>query len=251
MRVRTIQPFPWLEEMPAGNAAEWEPFTFTLKESMEYYWRVQEMSIECEFTATCDDVTPGDARTYNVTIACSRYSIFSSAAIADGSEIELLGDGPANGDDALWRGQDSQTVAAWLSAAGTNSVNFNSDLKMWTPGSAGSRGTWLPADPLTVAPSCNIGFTANVSVSGSGLMPPTLTVSTIDPGAGTHTGNFVTNIFGENVTFYWVGEPGDYAFTWDDVDIVSITKTGWYSYSGVWDPATGAQLLDPRTASVP
>ncbi len=247
MRTRHYAPLPYLDAMPAGNAAAWEPFTFTLKEAMEYFWRLLSITMTCEFTAT----HAGDTRTQPTSGNMARRSDHFSANIPAGNEHALIG--PPGTDAAVWRRADSFTDI-W---GALDEVQFVCSARMFTPGDTGSRGTWLPASPLVMKPACKFGFTATVVEIGSGLVQPTLEVSTIDPGAGTFTGSFTCTVFGVSLPFYWRGEPGDYPFTWDSVNITAITKAGWYPYAQaggsnpVWNTATGAQILDPRTASVP
>lgn len=262
MRVRHLGPFPfrWSDSADT-NPSDIEPITMTLSEAVALWWRYHKLLFTFSITATYQ----GDTRTFDNADLFEDFHAVRTRANNDNidQDDELFLCYP--GIDAAWDAVDAdaarftfntnQSMATWGGSPGANGFGFTVEARFFTTAYYNAlvkrRGTWT--DYSTVKPATDILLTVtwfnNVDTNA------TATFTNID--YGTTSDTITADIFGESVTMYQLLDVGDYTGLVVDSASLTVAPVSWFEYdtytggAPVWNAATGAEILDPRTASVP
>ncbi len=207
------------------------PFVFTLAEFVELYWRIKGWSASISF-----DVTWNDS--------------FDEPQAASLAENYILVDDGITGQensrikDAYERAQPFDSAHVFYSVYSESPNYVSVDIlgcgDTSVPGGS-TRGKWSGnhgGDAGNVAP--RVEFYAYFVVDGI-----TVRLSSLYNGSPS-VGNFT--LLGQNTPLYASAE--NLSIVMNDISIsasVTVTPSGYFQYNGVWDPTTGAQLLDPLT----
>lgn len=262
-RVRT-----WLLPFALGGGSQHSsitPISWNLSEVMELWWRLKELDAEFSINATYD----GETRDISRTLTTTRRKADHTTVLTN--ELDLI----SPGLDASWNSQDGpnifyldygdEAIDDWGGSDAAHpvldSIDWLARLAFFPTvadtGSIARRATWN--SDTDISPSLdlrlNLGF-----FSGATNASTLLTTTNIQAGPTPRYEGDGT-LFGDDyISYYWaLSDEGDATgYTGPVINNLSvvITKKKWFEYrsSGanpVWNETSGAQILNPVTASVP
>jgi hypothetical protein len=260
MRIRHLGPFPFRFYLPGAgaNPAALEPLSLSLRGGVELWWRLQAIQFTVRINITYDGTTADLNDTFNAFRIQTDDS--SHTEITSGQEHLLCYPGADNGSEnqaCTFYETHATAYSYWtdISAQSYQSISHFFTTPTITA-SAERRATWpVGGDIDVMQPACDLGVT--VLINDSVMAPATVRISNIAPTGYSLTGSKAGTLFGTPITWEWGMNEGDYAgIVVNDIDC-AVSKYAWFEYdtqaggAPVWNLATGAQILDPREASVP